>query len=134
MCKKIQSLGLLALALIICLCGCSTAPIDTSDINSMELFSNILNNKVTEIKKINFDGTEVTINNADKISQILDILENNVYSVLDEDEYIEGMYSIEFDTASGTVSIGISSNYIAINGKQYMTSNDLATEILNFFK
>ncbi len=112
------------------MCGCTKETNMEKHINFSEIFSYELQEAVIKINYLGFNEIVTTIEDPEKISSVLEILNNENYKIVKEEDCITGFYMFEFVLEDEAISFGLSGNYIAM-GNQYVTESSIENSIFN---
>ncbi|WP_026508249.1 hypothetical protein [Butyrivibrio sp. MC2013] len=77
-----------------------------------------------------FDGKQYYISEDKDVNAIIDTLNDCSYRKMPEEEYVEGLYLMDFVYENITVSVGVDNTHLAYNGDQYSVSDDSLDEVV----
>ncbi len=104
------------------ICGCT---MDKHD-DSVKQFFSELNDKVTGINYISFDGQMFSYTDPETIEEIMSVLQSADFVEIKEENYVEGMYHFELLTSDEVYNLGIENYHIGFKGKQYRIDGNLS--------
>ena len=92
---------------------------DAKSIAGKELFTDEFIKSVNSINFRPFDESGIiTIRDKEKVGEFFEILRNEKYKFIDEEEWTEGSYQFDFVTNDGLEHIGISEDVIIFGDSQ----------------
>lgn len=112
-------------ALLVSLCFISCGIIEQEEVSPInDLVASIIHSNPESIIIYKYDETQLTIDDVEIISMIVSDIGSCIYEPVEADDYVEGMYSVDIQTADEIYSLGIGVLTIAYDGQQYKTTGD----------